>query len=130
MRFKVKYLKSFFNKTGSLTPFYIDKTLENFKIKRFFFLQGKKKYLRANHAHKKCDQIYIPVHGEMTIKVIKKNMKKSFYKLSFKKKKILFIPKFTWTSIKFHKNNSVLLVLCNYQYDRKEYIENINELKK
>jgi hypothetical protein len=30
----------------------------------------------------------------------------------------------TWTKITFKENKSTLLVLCDYKYDRKEYIEN------
>ena len=50
---------------GSLIPFYTKKHFPKyFKLKRFFILYGKKKYFRADHAHKKCSQIIIPLRGK------------------------------------------------------------------
>ena len=60
--------KSFAEKSGTLSPFYIGSHVpKNFKLKRFFFLYGKKKYLRADHAHKKCSQILIPIIGKVKV---------------------------------------------------------------
>ena len=63
MKLKVSKYSLYKDKTGGLAPFYIKGNLKNFKIKRFFFIYGNKKYPRANHAHKKCSQILIPVSG-------------------------------------------------------------------
>tara|TARA_B100001564_G_C20553884_1_gene630462 strand:- start:204 stop:599 length:396 start_codon:yes stop_codon:yes gene_type:complete len=126
MKLKTKKLAKFSDKTGSLIPLYYSTTLENFNIKRFFFIEGGKKHPRADHAHKKCDQIYIPVKGKILIKTVDKKNKKKDFSLDSNKKKILFIPKYTWTKILFLENKSKLLILCNYKYDRSEYIENID----
>ena len=37
MKLKIEKFKEFGDVTGSLIPFYLDKHLKNFKIKRFFF---------------------------------------------------------------------------------------------
>ena len=80
MKLKIKNSKKFSDITGDLIPFYKDKLLENFNIKRFFFVYGNKKYFRADHAHKKCNQILIPINGkiEVTITTLKNKKKKSY----------------------------------------------------
>ena len=57
MKLEIKKSKTFSDKTGSLIPFYKNGILKNFSLVRFFFVYGNKKYYRANHAHKKCNQI-------------------------------------------------------------------------
>ncbi len=117
----IKY-KFFKEKTGTLTPFYIGRQLlKNFNFKRFFFLYGKKKYLRADHAHKKCSQILIPIFGRVKVTTYF-NKKKKIFLLDPKKGTALKIPVYTWLNIKFHKNDDCLLTACNYKYDKKEYI--------
>ena len=70
MKLIVKKSKTFFaDKTGSLVPYYLKKSLSDFKINRFFFVYGNKKYFRADHAHKKCNQILIPVFGKIEVEV-------------------------------------------------------------
>lgn len=124
------HYKSFKEKSGSLIPFYVDKSFpKSFKLKRFFFVYGKKKYLRADHAHKKCSQIIIPLKGTTKITTYYKKRKKLFF-LKTSKNKALFIPIHTWLNIKFYKNNDSILTLCNYLYDKKEYILNFSEFKK
>ena len=124
------HYKSFKEKSGCLIPFYIYKSFPKFfKLKRFFFVYGKKKYLRADHAHKKCSQIIIPVKGTTKITTYYKKRKKIFF-LKTSKNKALFIPIHTWLNIKFYKNNDSILTLCNYLYDKKEYILNFSEFKK
>tara|TARA_Y100000768_G_C23710810_1_gene555669 strand:+ start:313 stop:708 length:396 start_codon:yes stop_codon:yes gene_type:complete len=126
MKLKTKKLPKFSDKTGSLIPLYNKTTLENFKIKRFFFIEGGKKYPRADHAHKKCDQIYIPIKGKILIKTVNRNNLKKNFSLNASKKRILFVPTYTWTQILFLEDKSKLLILCNYKYDRSEYIEDFN----
>lgn len=116
--------KNFREKSGTLTPFYVGKHLpNNFKLKRFFFLYGKKKYLRADHAHKKCSQIIIPIFGKIKITTYF-NKKKKIFILNPKNEKALFVPIHTWIRLKFFRNDDCILTACNYKYDKKEYISN------
>ena len=46
-------IKSYLNTTGKLIPFTFDRRFP-IKIKRIFFLYGKKNKIRGEHAHKKC----------------------------------------------------------------------------
>ena len=43
--------------------------------------------------------------------------------LSNKNNNFLIVPRFHWIRLKFPKKNSVLLTLCDYKYDKKEYIQ-------
>ena len=115
---------------GILVPFYINNSFpKKFKLKRFFILYGKKKYFRADHAHTKCSQIIIPISGTIKITVVSKNYKKKFV-LNRTKKKLLFIPPYNWIKINFKNNNDSLMTLCDYKYDKKEYILKIKEFYK
>tara|TARA_B100001057_G_scaffold463077_1_gene516689 strand:+ start:55 stop:453 length:399 start_codon:yes stop_codon:yes gene_type:complete len=130
MKLKISKYNLYKDKTGGLAPFYENKNLEKFKIKRFFFLYGNTRYPRAKHAHKKCNQLLIPVSGSVLVTIINKKNKKYRFALTDKNKKILFVPKYHWIKINFKKKNSVILTLCDYKYDKKEYIQKLNELLK
>ena len=114
---------------GTLIPFYTNKHFpKNFKLKRFFILYGKSKFLRADHAHKKCFQIIIPLKGEIKVKIKSKKYNKIF-NLKVAKKKALLIPPYNWITIYFKNNNDSLLTLCNFKYDKKEYISEYNNFR-
>ena len=76
--------------SGTLIPFYTNKHFpKKFRLNRFFILYGKSKFFRADHAHKKCSQIIIPLKGQIKIKIKSKNFLKSF-SLNVKKKSIIY----------------------------------------
>ena len=123
MKLQLKNSKTFSDHTGSLTPFYVNKLFNNFKIKRFFFVYGNKKHFRADHAHTKCNQILIPVFGKITVELTSlKNVKKKFL-LTHKNNNYLIVPKLNWIRLKFYSDDSILLTLCDFKYDKKEYIQ-------
>ena len=74
MSFKTFKFKKIIEKNGTLIPIYLE-NFHNFKIKRFFILLGKKGFIRGNHAHKKCSQIFIPISGSVKIEVLSKTKK-------------------------------------------------------
>ena len=123
MKLNIEKSKTFSDRTGSLTPFYKKSTLRNFKTERFFFVYGNKKYFRADHAHKKCNQILIPINGTVKVEVFNLKKNKRIFTLSDKNKKYLFVPTFYYIRIKFLQEKGVLLTLCDYKYDKKDYIE-------
>ena len=115
---------------GTLIPFYTTSSFpKEFKIKRFFLLYGKSKYFRADHAHKKCTQIIIPLKGKIKVKIISRKYIKTI-NLDVRKKRALYIPPYNWLTIFFNKDKDSLLTLCNFKYDKKEYISKFNEFKK
>ncbi len=122
--------KRFSEASGELVPFYVNKSFpKKFRLIRFFFLYGKKKYFRADHAHKKCTQIIIALNGQIKIYTFFKKKKKIF-NINQKSKKALFIPTKCWLKIKFSKDQDSLITLCNYKYDKSEYILSFDEFKK
>ena len=127
MKFEVKKFKQFTDKTGSLLPIYKSKHLKNFNLKRFFFVYGKLSYPRADHAHKKCNQILVPIFGRLEVEITRRNKKTTKYILSSKNKKMLYVPKGNWIKLKFKIKNSILLTLCDFDYDKKEYIQSKKE---
>ena len=42
----------------------------------------------------------------------------------------LYVPKRNWIKINFYKDFDCLLVLCNYKYDKKEYISSYSDFVK
>jgi len=127
MTLKIIKLKKFIGKNGALTPIYL-KRFPNFKIKRLFILSGNKDFIRGKHAHKKCTQIFIPISGSVKVEVLSKSKKK--YTLGENLRKILIIPPMNWCELKFLKNKSSLLVLCDVEYSEKEYIRDFNIFSK
>ena len=51
---KIKF-RSYKRKSGTLVPFSLAKSFP-IKVKRIFIINGKKGFIRGDHAHKKCSQ--------------------------------------------------------------------------
>ena len=115
---------------GTLIPFYTNKHFPKyFKLKRFFLLYGKSKFFRADHAHKKCSQIIIPLRGKIYVSIkSRKYLKK--YTLEVNKKKCLMVPPYNWIKINFQNNQDSLLTLCDFEYDKREYISSYKNFLK
>ena len=122
---KVFNFKKFTKQSGKLLPI----TFKNkfpIKVKRIFFIYGKKNYIRGDHAHKKCSQVFFPIIGKIKISMKYKKTEKSI-NLNYKGSKALLVPPRIWSKVEFLKNNSVVLVLTDYEYDFKDYIETYKE---
>tara|TARA_B100000767_G_scaffold275759_1_gene315166 strand:+ start:9588 stop:9983 length:396 start_codon:yes stop_codon:yes gene_type:complete len=130
VKLQIKKFKNFSNRTGSLVPFYANSHFKNFKLKRFFFIYGNTKHLRADHAHKRCNQILIPIFGKIKVEITNIKKKSRQYILSLDNKTFLNVPKKNWIKLKFMNKNSILMTLCDYKYDKKEYIQTKKEFFK
>ena len=121
-------IKSFQKKSGTLIPISFKKNIP-FKVKRIFFILGKKNFIRGDHAHKKCSQFLIPILGKINVSIENKNgiIKKN---LDHKKKEGYLLKPLTWCKIKFLSKNSILMVACDMEYDFKDYIEKYKDFKK
>ena len=73
-------IKVFSNKTGKLIPITFNKKFP-IKVKRIFFLYGKKDKIRGEHAHKRCSQLFIPIYGKVLLKIKTPDTKKTIYSL-------------------------------------------------
>ena len=122
---KIFNFKKFTKKSGTLLPITFNNKFP-IKVKRIFIIYGKKKYLRGEHAHKKCSQVFFPIRGKIKINMKYKKTKKSV-SLSHNGSKALLVPPSSWSRVEFLKNNSVVLVLTDYEYDVKDYIETYKE---
>lgn len=113
---------------GCLTSFSLKKNFP-IKCKRIFFLEAKKNDVRGNHAHKKCSQYIFPLVGKFELNLIsKKNRKKKI----LEKNKFIgcLIKPLTWVNIKFLSKYNIALIICDKEYDSKDYIRNFVKFKK
>ena len=122
---KIINLKKFTKRSGKLLPITFNNKFP-IKVKRMFFIYGRKKYKRGDHAHKKCSQVFIPIKGKIKINMKYRKTKKSVF-LSANRSRSLFVPPKIWNSVEFLNNNSLVLVLTDYEYDFKDYIETYEE---
>ena len=122
---KIFNLKKFTKRSGKLLPITFNNKFP-IKVKRMFFIYGRKKYKRGNHAHKKCSQVFIPIKGKIKINMKYRKTEKSVL-LSANRSKSLFVPPKIWSSVEFLNSNSLVLVLTDYEYDFKDYIETYKE---
>ena len=122
---KIINFKKFTKTSGKLLPITFNNKFP-INVKRIFVIYGKKKYKRGDHAHKKCSQIFIPLMGVIRISMKYKNTEK-IINLSHNETKALLVPPRIWSRVEFLKNNSVVLVLTDYEYDFKDYIETYKE---
>ena len=121
-------IKSFIKSTGKLTPISFNKKFP-IKVKRVFFLYGKKNKIRGEHAHKKCSQLFFPIFGKIILYIETPYSKKKVILSHLTKTAILVPPKY-WCSVKFIKKNSILMVACDKYYNVSDYLESFAEYKK
>ena len=124
---KTKF-KAFKKKSGKLIAFSLKKSFP-IKVKRIFFINGKKGFTRGDHANKKCSQFVFPILGKIKIDCVSKNEKKIVI-LDFKKNEGYLLKPKTWCKIKFMTKNAILLVACDMEYKFSDYIENYKEFLK
>ena len=122
---KIIKIKKFIKRSGKLLPITFNNKFP-IKVKRIFIIYGKKKYPRGDHAHKKCSQVFFPIMGKIKINMKYKKTEKSI-NLSHRGSKALLVPPRIWSRVEFLNNNSVVLVLTDYEYDYRDYIETYKE---
>tara|TARA_B100001996_G_C18561187_1_gene554623 strand:+ start:267 stop:689 length:423 start_codon:yes stop_codon:yes gene_type:complete len=128
MKIKKTKIRSYNNLTGKLTPFTFNNKFP-IKAKRIFYIFGKKNKIRGEHAHRKCSQFLFPLLGNFELSILSKKQNKKFIMYSKKNFGFLIKPK-TWLKIKFLSKSSVLMVVCDMNYNFKDYIEDLKEFKK
>ena len=122
---KIFKFKRFIKKSGKLLPITFDKKFPII-VKRIFLVYGKKNYKRGDHAHKKCSQFFIPIFGKVLLKIRTPDTKKTIYLNHLSKTGVLIPPKY-WCGVKFIKENSILMVVCDRIYEFSDYLESFNE---
>ena len=90
---------------------------------------GKKNFIRGDHAHKRCSQFLFPVLGRIKIEYVSKNKKGSII-LDHSKREGCLLKPLTWCKIKFLTQNAILLVACDMEYEFSDYIEKYTDFLK
>ena len=121
-------LKSFTKKSGTLVPINFNNKFP-IKVKRIFYIFGKKNKYRGDHAHKKCKQLFIPVSGNIAL-IMKKNDKKKTIVLNSKNNRAILVPNLIWCRLKFLTKNAIVLVACDRKYEFSDYIEKYTDFKR
>ena len=121
-------IESFAKKSGTLIPISFKKNIP-IKVKRIFFILGKKNFVRGDHAHKKCSQFLFPILGKIHISSENRNGKKNKI-LNYKRKEGHLLKPLTWCKIKFLSKNSILMVACDMEYSFRDYIEKYEDFKR
>jgi len=127
-KIKIFKLKSYTKKSGKLVPINFNREFP-IKVKRIFYIFGKKNHYRGDHAHKKCKQLFIPVSGSISL-IMKTNNKEEIVTLDSKNDKAILVPNLVWCRLKFLTKNSIVLVACDRKYEFKDYIDNYTNFKK
>jgi len=127
-KYKIIKLKSFVNNTGKLVPLDFDKEIQ-IKIKRIFYIFGKKNSIRGDHAHKKCYQLFFPIKGSVDLTFTDGGKKKTI-KLNPKKNIAVLIYNLVWCKLKFLNSDSIVMVGCDRKYEFNDYIEEYSDFLK
>jgi len=121
-------IKSFSKSSGRLIPLSFNKKFP-IKVKRIFFLHGKKNKIRGEHAHKKCSQFFVPIHGKIVLSIKTPKIQKKILLRHSSKIAVLVPPKY-WCGVKFISKNSILMVICDKYYSFNDYLESFDDYKK
>ena len=109
---KKKKFKVFKKKSGILTPFSLKKDFP-IRVKRIFMINGKKNFVRGDHAHKKCSQFLFPVLGKVKVEYFSKS-KNGAIILNYNKREGFLLKPKTWCKIKFLTTNAILLASISF----------------
>jgi dTDP-4-dehydrorhamnose 3,5-epimerase-like enzyme len=123
-KFPIKQISTNRDSRGSLGFLELDCMLDG-SCKRIFYIRDTKQGIsRGNHAHKKCTQVLIAVSGAFQI-IINKGMEEK----EIIENQYLHIPPLHWIEINPIIDNSILLVLCDREYEKDDYIYDFKVLE-
>jgi len=98
-----------------------------FDIKRVFTVTAQQGDVRGDHSHIECSQLLICVSGHITLSCDNGN-EVTQHELDDMHKGLL-VPPGIWTRQDYKMNGSVLMVLCDREYDPDDYIFDYKEFK-
>jgi dTDP-4-dehydrorhamnose 3,5-epimerase-like enzyme len=103
---------------GVLYPFEFKK--HNFKPERFFFVKDVPEGdVRGEHAHKETDQLLFCLNGVIEVTLFDGSNTETFL---IQEGEYVFEKRMTWTTLKFLKAGSILMVASSKEYDPADYI--------
>lgn len=115
------HFKRHISSNGSLCA-YGKKEGVPFPIQRVFTVWAKKGEIRGMHAHKKCSQLLLCVHGKISVEC-DDGKKKRRYILNHEGQGLLIPPKI-WAKQKYLDSKAVMVVFCDRRYEKEDYIRN------
>ena len=95
-----------------------------FDIKRIFYIKNMDEIERGFHAHRKCVQVLVPIQGNFTLKLFDGENHSELY--LDKSNQGVIVPLYHWLSMSNFSSDCIIMVICSYKYDEKEYIRNYN----
>ena len=121
-------LPTYSDKRGALT--YIEGAFDiPFEIRRVYYLYGSQgNQKRGMHAHKRLQQVLIPVFGLFYV-TVDDGIKKKCFKMN-NPSIGLFVDRKIWREITDFSNKSVCLVLASEHFDEEDYIHDYSAFRK
>lgn len=96
-----------------------------FEIARMFTLRAPQGATRGEHAHLRCSQLMLCVHGEIDVTCDDGVEKKTF---PLRHGHVgLLVPPSIWNTVTFRSEQAVLAVLCDRRYEADDYIRTYPE---
>lgn len=117
---------NFSEEASSLEVFEGNSTVP-FQIERAFTVHANQAVNRGFHAHKSCSQLLVCVSGQCNI-ICKDTEKERKFCLNEPSTGLL-IPPSIWAEQQYLSSPTVLMVLCDQQYDENDYIRDFEQFK-
>lgn len=96
--------------------------LQTFNLSRVYWLSGSfPESIRGVHAHKKLNQLFLPMSGAFQISFNDGKLRKEIL-LDASLKLGLYVPAGIWREVKILLEKSILTVLADRDYDEEDYI--------
>jgi dTDP-4-dehydrorhamnose 3,5-epimerase-like enzyme len=96
-----------------------------FAIARMFTVKGPAGAVRGEHAHRRCAQFMLCVHGAFDIDCTDGHGRRA-YSLD-RGNRALLVPPTIWNTVSIRADDSVLVVLCDRLYEEHDYIRDRSE---
>jgi WxcM-like, C-terminal len=96
-----------------------------FPIKRVFTVTAPRDALRGDHAHIRCTQFMLCVHGAVEIVCDDGRDKRTFH--LDRSNLALCVPPTIWNNIFFRQDKAVVMVLCDQPFEEDDYLRDYSE---
>jgi len=91
-----------------------------FAIARMFTLTASKGAVRGEHAHRRCIQFMLCVHGAVEVICDDSRDRKTF--ILDRSNIAVYVPPTIWNRVVFKQDKSVVTVLCDQPFEEADYI--------
>lgn len=96
-----------------------------FSIARVFTLTAPQGARRGEHAHRRCSQLLLCVHGSVELVCDDGTDRKVF--LLDRNNCAVYVPPTIWNTVIFLKHRSVVIVLCDRPFEEADYLRTYPE---